>query len=35
MSVLGHSAKAIELEDIEARLAELERAGEASKPSRR
>jgi len=35
MSVLGHSAKAIELEDIEARLAELDRAAEASKPSRR
>ncbi len=34
-SVLGHSAKAIEIEDIEARLAELERAAEASKPSRR
>jgi len=34
-SVLGHSAKAIELEDIEARLAEVERAAEASKPPRR
>jgi hypothetical protein len=30
-SVLEHSAKAIELEDIEARLSELERASEASK----
>jgi len=30
-SVLGHSAKAIELEDIEARVAELERGAEASK----
>jgi hypothetical protein len=30
-SVLGHSAKAIELEDIEARVAELERAAEAAK----
>jgi len=30
-SVLAHSAKAIELEDIEARVAELERAAEASK----
>ena len=34
-SVLDHSAKAIELEEIEARLSELERAAEASKPSRR
>ena len=32
-SVLNHSAKAIELEDIEARVAELERAVEASKPT--
>jgi hypothetical protein len=30
-SVLDHSAKAIELEDIEARVAGLERAAEASK----
>jgi hypothetical protein len=33
-SVLDHSAKAIELEDIEARVAELERAAEASKSGR-
>jgi hypothetical protein len=33
-SVLDHSAKAIELEDIEARLSELERAAEASKSDR-
>src|SRR5260370_1385967 len=31
-SVLDHAAKAIELEDIEVRVAELERAAEASKP---
>jgi hypothetical protein len=31
-SVLNHSAKAIEIEDIEARVSELERAVEASKP---
>ena len=30
-SVLNHSAKAIEIEDIEARVSELERAAEASK----
>ena len=30
-SVLDHAAKAIEIEDIEARVAELERAAEASK----
>jgi transposase-like protein len=30
-SMLDHSAKAIELEDIEARVSELERAAEASK----
>ena len=30
-SVLDHAAKAIELEDIEARVPELERAAEASK----
>jgi hypothetical protein len=29
--VLDHSAKAVELEDIEARVSELERAAEASK----
>jgi hypothetical protein len=33
-SVLNHSAKAIEIEDIEARVSELERAAEASKPGR-
>jgi 4-amino-4-deoxy-L-arabinose transferase-like glycosyltransferase len=33
-SVLDHSAKAIELEDIEARVSELERAAEASKQHR-
>jgi hypothetical protein len=33
-SVLDHSAKSIETEDIEARLAALERATEASKPPR-
>jgi hypothetical protein len=32
-SILDHSAKAIELEDIEARVAELERAAEASRRS--
>jgi transposase-like protein len=32
-SVLDHSAKAIEIEDIEVRVAELERAAEASKPA--
>src|ERR1700681_2929513 len=32
-SVLDHSAKAIEIEDIEARVAEVERAVEASKPT--
>jgi hypothetical protein len=31
-SVLNHSAKAIEIEDIEVRVSELERAAEASKP---
>jgi transposase-like protein len=31
-SVLDHSAKAIELEDIEARVAELERAAAVSRP---
>ena len=34
-TVLGHSAKAIELEEIEARLSELERTAEASKAQRR
>lgn len=33
-SVLAHGAKAIEIEDIEARVSELERAQEASKQSR-
>ena len=33
-SVLNHSAKAIELEDIEARVAELEQAAELAKQSR-
>jgi hypothetical protein len=33
-SILDHSAKAIELEDIEARVAELERAAEAAKGKR-
>jgi transposase-like protein len=32
-SVLDHSAKAIELEDIEARVSELERAAESSQSS--
>jgi hypothetical protein len=30
-SILNHTAKAIEIEDIEARVTELERAGEAAK----
>jgi len=30
-SVLNHAVKAIEIEDIEARLSELERAAEASR----
>jgi hypothetical protein len=34
-SILNHTIKAIENEDIEARLVELERAAEASQPSRR
>jgi hypothetical protein len=34
-SVLGHSAKAIEIEDIDARLAELERTAQATKGQRR
>jgi len=33
-SILNHIAKAIELEDIEVRVAELERAAEASKTTR-
>jgi hypothetical protein len=33
-SILDHGAKAIELEDIEARVSELERATEASKQGR-
>ena len=31
-SVLSHAAKAIEIQDLEARVAELERSTEASKP---
>jgi hypothetical protein len=31
-AIITHGAKAIELEDIEARVSELERAAEASKP---
>ena len=34
-SVLGHGAKAIEIEDIEARVSELERTAESSKDGRR
>jgi hypothetical protein len=30
-SVLGHAAKAIEVEDLDARLSELERAAETQK----
>jgi len=33
-SILNHSAKAIEIEDIEARVSELERATESSKSRR-
>jgi hypothetical protein len=33
-SVLNHAAKAIEIEDIEVRVSELEKAAEASKASR-
>lgn len=33
-AIFNHAAKAIEIEDIEARVAELERAAEASKPGR-
>jgi hypothetical protein len=34
-SVLGHAAKAIEIEDIEVRVSELERAAESSNNDRR
>ena len=34
-SIFNHAAKAIEIEDIEARVAELERAAEVSKGTRR
>jgi hypothetical protein len=34
-AVLTHAAKAIEIEDIEARVADLERAAEVSKDGRR
>ena len=34
-SVLGHAARAIEIEDIEARVSELERTAESSKDGRR
>jgi hypothetical protein len=33
-AILAHAAKAIEIEDIEARVSELERAAEASKQHR-
>jgi hypothetical protein len=33
-SIFNHAAKAIEIEDVEARVAELERAAESSKGSR-
>ena len=33
-SIFAHASKAIEIEDIEARVAELERAAEATKPFR-
>ena len=33
-AILAHGAKAIEIEDIEARVSELERAAEASKQHR-
>jgi hypothetical protein len=32
-AIFNHAAKAIEIEDIEARVAELERAAEAAKAS--
>ena len=34
-SILDHTTKAIEIEDIDARLSELERASEASKQMHR
>jgi hypothetical protein len=34
-SVLTHSAKAIEIEDIEARVTELEQSAEAARSNRR
>ena len=34
-SVLGHAAKAIEIEDIEARVSELDRVAESTKDGRR
>ena len=34
-SILGHTAKAIEIEDIDARASELERAAEESNPGKR
>ena len=34
-SILNHTIKAIEIEDIEARVTELEQAAESSKDSRR
>jgi hypothetical protein len=34
-SILDHAAKAIEIEDIDARVSELERAAEESKSGRR
>jgi hypothetical protein len=33
-SIFAHASKAIEIEDIEARVSELERAAETAKPSR-
>ena len=33
-SVLGHAAKAIEIEDIEARVSELERTAEQASPGK-
>jgi transposase-like protein len=33
-SIFNHASKAIEIEDIEARVSELERAAETAKPSR-
>jgi hypothetical protein len=34
-SIINHTMKAVELQDVEARVAELERAAEAAKDSRR